>query len=145
MTRESFSRPRPRIAITTSWIREFRPGIAIRITMSVAPPSLGTVGPDPSPPRFPPASRRPRGSGPRAFPGQEKQGAQVDVHDLVPVLVGELDRGRPPDDAGVVHEDVAPPELRRRRLDDAFRGGPLAQVNLEMGVPPPEGPATRTQ
>jgi hypothetical protein len=49
---------------------------------------------------------------------RNEEGADVDVHHVIPVLLRELDDGRPADDTGVVEQDVDATELLDRRVDD---------------------------
>ena len=75
--------------------------------------------------------------------GQEEGGLQVDVHHLVPVLLGEVERVGAADDAGVVDQDVDAAERlhaagTRRRAIGSVRG----QVGLDRQEAAARAPAT---
>ena len=69
---------------------------------------------------------------------QEKHGLQVDVHDLVPVALVELEGIVAPDDAGVVHQDVDDVEARERLRDDVG-GTRLVEVGRDELEAPARG------
>ena len=68
--------------------------------------------------------------------GEEEHRLEVDVHHLVPVLLGEIDGIAAPDDAGIVDKDVDLPQARDRLAHDVGRGGDVRQVRLDTQKAP---------
>ncbi len=56
---------------------------------------------------------------------------RIDLEDGVPVLIGEFGRGRPPDDAGVVHDDVQVSSPRDGLGNQSVGLVPACEVGLE--------------
>ena len=66
---------------------------------------------------------------------QEEHGFEVDVHHVVPVLLGELERSVAPDDAGVVDQDVDAAVGLDHLPHDLVHGGDAPEVGLNPQPP----------